>query len=245
MLRKSTIIYEYQEILMNRLEKFKISFHNQSQTDCINTALVIWDYAIRDILHWTPEIEATNFTFELASKLCLDKTYEYLGFNLNTNAARDAFDFRSILCMVYPNTIKFDIYIQTIETYKRVMKLDKWANDPTEYHFPKNFFLDNEGSKRASIALNYAISVYLTGYTVTELYELFGTKSWAYKWLREKNLLVNACKRLYNSPVEYFHLSIPSDMRDRFEYHNALYTNLYKEEIMKYRKQKKQEKDRL
>ena len=227
-----TIIYEYQEILLGHQTKFKVCF-SCTDDEKIRVGGIIWRYAVTHLLHWTPEEAVANMTHEIAAQLYLNKTYEYMGYK--EEAKSTDFDFKLVLQHAFPGRVKFDIYEQTIETYQKVMKLGKWKNDTNTYQFPKKFFLDEYGSKRASIALNYAISADMPSWTIEEMYDFFSNKTEATKWLREKKLVTNI-RRLYTSPLEYFHHSIPSEMRDRFLYHNSLY-NMHYEDYIKELKQ--------
>lgn len=238
MLPEKTIIFEYQEILLKHQSDFKVSF-KCTEIEKYKVAGIIWRYAITELLEWTADEAVINLTPDLVSQLCLDKTYLYIGFK--EEAKNMDFDYKQVLQYAFPKKIKFNVYQQTIETYQKVMHLGQWQNDTNIYQYPKKFFLDSHGTKRAAIALNYAITCFLPDLTVPQLYDFFSNRTLASKWLREKKLIINV-QKLYLSPLDYFHFSIPSDMRDQFEYNNAVYRNQY-EKLLKERKLKqKQEK---
>ena len=155
--RESTIIYEYEEILLGKKKNFAWAF-DCSITEKRKVIGIIWRYAVTHLLHWTPQEAAELMTQEIAKTLKLDKTYIHLDYKYDP---KENFDFRYVLKYAFPGEVHFGLKEQTISEYEHVMKIGKWAKSKEPYKFHKNFFLDKDGIDRAAIVLMYAISAQL------------------------------------------------------------------------------------
>ncbi len=226
MLDEDVVLYEYEEILMGLKKNFTCTF---KQGDAINKqeAGIIWQYAITNLLKWTPQEALVNLNDDVIKKLRLDKTYSYIGYFPKKNFYNG---WAYILQFAFPDQIVYSFRDETIDEYQKMAKLGRWANDQNEYRYAKSFFLGADGIARAKIILNYAISLYLSDKTIKELYEFFGNIKKSKKWITGKAL--GPCiKMIYNTPLEYFHNSLPDEKKNVFYYQAEVLNQKYLDEL--------------
>lgn len=235
-LSKETIIYEYEEILMGRKSTFSLSFSGTTDENT-KSLIIIWQYAISNLLHWSVEDAIAFMNADIAKKLCLNKTFLYFK-NINPRKI----DFPSLLKQIYPNKARYSLVEETIDEYEHVLKRGKWKDDNEVYKFPKKFFLDQNGVERSAILLNYAISYHLGTATTQELYDLFSNKKEANAWLIEQKL-DKVSKLLYDSHLDYLHFSISEKMKSDFLYYSSKYSEMFQIEQKHSRKRGKSKKE--
>lgn len=211
MLRREEIIYEYEQILLEKKKKYISSFIGSDQQKK-EAAGIILNYAIVHIMRWDSETAKANITSEGLKSLCLDTVLKTM--NIPTTKL-DQFSIRKILQLAFPNDKRYTLTRQTIDIYTQVLNID---GDSSIKEFPKGFFTDADGLKRAGICLMYAISMSLYDKTLRELYDFFASPE-SSKWLKEMKLLTNS-KKLYDTPLEFFHYSLPLKQRNYIFYYN-------------------------
>ncbi len=201
-------IYEYEQILIGNSMRFKSSFRGTKEEN-LKEAGAIWRYAITELLGWTPKQAEKYLDESVVKMLCLDKTYN--GIDIDPKKMYlGGYEF--ILKYAFPDEIKFNFEAQTIDEYEKVNCIGKYkaySKEDKDLRYPKKFFTDDNGTRRAAILLNNAINKYLRHMTKEELYDFFGNKSKANKWLREINLAIPVTI-MYGTPFEYFHNSLDS-----------------------------------
>ena len=212
---KSMILFEYEDVLMGKRKNFEVAFTNSVEENR-KTAGIIWRYAIEKLLHWTPEQALIYLDQKIVNALKLNLTYCRIKYEYST---KKFFDFRFILQYAFPEVIKYDLEENARSEYERVAKLGKWENDTEQYKFHKNYFSGPEGLKRASVVLNYAISIDLADLNTYELYKFFANKRKATLWLSKREIEVNV-KSLYKTPLEYLHYSLPPGEADNIYFIN-------------------------
>ncbi len=210
-------IYEYEELLTDQKQSFKHSFKNDDSGNKKEVG-VIWKYAIEKILNWTPKEALTYLTPQIAEQFCLDKTLIGIGVNDKKNFISN---YAFILQYAYPDIIKYDFYDETIEVYLKSAHLGPYKNDTDDIRLPKKFFSDDYGFDRADILLNYVVNLWLSGMSISELYEFFAQTNKAKSFLKSKKLGL-VLRVLYDTPLEYFHNSISGDKKDDLIYYNIV-----------------------
>lgn len=219
---KNIILYEYEDLLMGKRATFDIAF-TESVEGNRKAAGIIWRYAIENLLGWTPEQALIYLNQDLVKTLKLDKTYKKIGYEYST---KKFFDFRYILQYAFPESIRYDLEEDARSEYERVSKMGQWEDDEEPYKFHKNYFAGPEGAVRASVVLNYAISIDLSHLGTYGLYRFFGNKKNATEWLKKREIEVNV-KSLYKTPLEYFHHSLPEDETNNIYYINEWLRDKY------------------
>ena len=214
-------IYEYEEVLTGSKKDFNCSFRGDSKE---NEAAVgnIWRYAILNILHWTPQMAVMYLNDDIIDKLQLNKTFIAIGYERGSIYKND---YRFILQFAFPE-IKYDFKEQTIAEYEKIAKIGRFLNNEEKKKYSKKFFIGTDGIKRAQILMRYVISLYLSSYTIPELYRFFSAKK-AVRWLQNRRL-GTPLKLIYTTPLEYFHDSLKIDQRDDVTYYQCRISNLVK-----------------
>lgn len=212
MLQESTILYDYENLLLGRNTCFNVCFKNGKQ-EAYREIRVIWRYAICSILGWDAIEAEKNLSLDVIKMLYLDKTY--CGLYGEKKASTYIGDYKNILQYVFPNEIKYNEELEAIKIYQKVSKLDEWKYDENNYRFPKKFFRDSDGAKRSEYLLRYAVNRYLGHLSLSEKYRFFSTFNDAKKWINSKNLKL-PYDLIYTSPLDYFHTSLAPHKRDHY-----------------------------
>lgn len=224
MISENLNIFEYEEVLMGKRQKFECSFVGTEREKYIEIGN-IWRYAITHLLKWTPEEALVYLTDDIVKELHLDKTLKAIGYE--KNGRKCIVDYSFILQHAFPDKIKFDIRKEAIAEYEKIAKIGKWANDNEPFKYPKKFFLDCDGIIRANCLLLYVTSLYLSDMTISEQYEFFSDTSKAKRWLKKK-CLDSPIKLIYKNPLEYFHDSLPYNQKDEYIYYKEIANQAYK-----------------
>jgi len=229
MIAECTNIYEYERVLMNQ-GNFRVSFKNgENSKGNMIEAGNIWRYAITNLLKWTPEEALLYLNYDIVRSLKLHFTFEALGIDPKTTYIAD---YRYILQHAFPGEIHYDINVEAVEEYEKMINIAKWRNNNINFKYPKGFFDGIEGTQRANIIMNYAVKTFLSFMPLDEQYAFFADSANARRWLEEKKLDL-ALKYTYHTPMEYFHESLPLGERDNLFY--------YTEIINKYVRRKKRQ----
>ena len=219
-------IFEYEQLLMGKKTNFRKT-NLLSSKDREKKVGNIWNYAITELLNWTPKEASKFLTEEIVVKLKLDKTYPIIGY-VPTQTYKG--DFRKFLQYAFPDQIKFDFVEETLEEFKHVAKIEKWSNDKGFYRYPKNFFRGNEGLQRARICLQYVLSLYMSDYTIEEQYEFFSDDKKANIWLKKYSLLSPAKMIFQSDYLFYYHYSLRNEQKDELIYNALVVTKRFKKE---------------
>lgn len=200
-------ITEYEGTLVGKRKSVSTFYFSYGETGNMKLALQIMQYAFETYLKWTPQELRDYLTLDVLERLKLKSLLRYIVFPPELNAKEDLF---YIAWLLYPETIHFSPKDLTLRVYSKLLegKLQK---------YPKDFFTGSDGVTRSQICLRYMIEHYLNFTTVKDLYTFF-SKEECNKTLRRYKLLV-ICRDLYDTPVDYIHLSLAKEQRDEFWYH--------------------------
>jgi len=221
----STVIFEYENILMGKQRNFNCSFSGSAEKRRQAVA-EIWQYAVLHILHWTPEMALKNMTVSLMNSLYLDRTLTQID---SPFVRKKPINFRYIFSIAFPKQIRFDIFNETIDAYNRVLHVEKYSHmeEQQPYHFPKYFFTDENGAKRASICLNYAVNRFLGDMPVSERYVFFSDSTNANAFLKQA-MIDSVGRHMYDAPLDFYHFSLPEDERDYLLYYSLKLWNIFR-----------------
>ena len=223
-------IYEYENLLLGRSERINKYFDDVPLKERRKIVGNIWNYAITHLLKLTPQEALIYLNEDIVKTMKLDKLLVYL--DINPNKFYIGKDYKVILQYAFPKEIVYDFKEETIADYERIVKQGEWINDLTDFRFPKNFFIGEDGIKRAAIILNYINDKYLSDLNLREKYEFFANTKEATKWLTEKGLS-SVFLQVYKTPLEYFHNSLPYNMQSYFYYYANLINYKYTCDIKK------------
>jgi hypothetical protein len=99
----------------------------------------------------------------------------------------------------------------TVKIYKEVFSGKRGR-------FPKNFFDDIEGLKRAMICFRYMVNEFIRPESIEKLYEKFSNTNKAMKMLSQYRL-DTACSALFYSPYEFLNDVLIADDVDSLFYY--------------------------
>ena len=79
--------------------------------------------------------------------------------------------------------------------------------------------------------MQYVVSMYLSDMTLMEQYDFFADTQKALKWLTKRKLDVPVKLMYNNSPLEYFHYSLPYEDRNTMYYWTKVAKVQYQQSI--------------
>lgn len=173
-------------------------------------ALVLFRFAIENILNWKPADIVSSLDINTIKNLHLLVPYKYLMFPDELNKQKDCF---YVAHLLYPNEIPYSTRDSVIISYQKVLSQENGK-------FTKNFFSGSEGDLRACICLQYLLKEYLSFPSVEEIYYFFSTAK-ALSTLKHYRLSV-VCSEYYESPLEFVHSALPETQK------NELYFQYYR-----------------
>jgi hypothetical protein len=194
---------------------------------CYNTynnhklALVLFRYAIETVLNWSPMEVVNCLDIETIGRLNLLVPFKYLIFPEELNKRRDCF---YVAHLLYPKVIPYNMREYVIISYKRVLSQETGK-------FSKSFFAGSEGELRACLCLQYLLKEYLTFSSIEEIYYYFSTSK-AIASLRQYRL-AGVCSELFESPLEFLHMSLPNKQKNELYYQFYHFEALLKEKKLK------------
>ena len=196
------------------------------------TALNIWRYAIKNLLHWQPQDAAECIDKEIVKNLKLDVTLKYIPAppDLDINE-----DFDYIVHLAFPKDVPYDPTEQAIKMYKRILAGAKAK-------FPKKYFKGPYCYYKAGVLLQYAISNYIPFNDIAELYQMFADTTKTNAKLKELKLY-EVSKDLYNTPLDFFHSSLPDSQKDMFLYKYYKFMQSFKAATTYKKREKNHEKE--
>lgn len=205
------LLYEYTNILMGQTSAFSAAYFMRGSITNPLMAIEVFRYAIEIFLHWTPEEAVTMLNNDILKEMHLDKIKNYLpipyGFEYHG-------DYRWLVHLIYPSKIPYNEKDAVIDVYKAV--LNGKANGGLR-KFPKGYFDGKSGRERAFICLRYFIGLKGNFKNIEEAYAFFaspeGTK------MINNNGLKLVLRDVFQSPVQFFHKSLPEEYRNDFLYH--------------------------
>ena len=195
----SEVIHEYQQFLIDshnttevlKISNYLMSGHNRPTIEKYST--IILRYVVEDILHWTPQEMYYKLNAEIIKKFELRQILSYI----TTPPEAGDTDYFVYAHILYPDKIELDSEKLTIITYEKMLegKLQK---------YPRNFFEDDKGRRRAIICLHYCLMNNENFSSIEEMYSLFSNTSQAQIFLR-KYKLTPAYMNGWNSYLQYLH----------------------------------------
>ena len=188
----SSVIYEYEQILLGKNKAFVNSFDNDLPNEKVLVHL--WRYVIEELLHWDSQQAVSYMTMDTVYQMHLQNTIKKIQTPPGISSEKLPL---YVLSLCYPNQIKYTIQKQVVDEYERVL------SSPTA-KFAKNYFDDAQALQKAVFCMNYAISQFLADLSINELYALFADTKKSSKWLEQVKLL-ELQQALFDSPLELLH----------------------------------------
>lgn len=202
-----SVCIEYDEIMLHHRKSFSAShFGDTTDEDVDSNAKTVIRYALDTYLRWPRSILLKRLTMDILEKLKLKPLLRYLRYPPEYNKDNDLF---YLVSYVYDKHLP-GLRLRTLHLYEKILQ-------GQALKFPKNYFSGTDGFRRAQICLRYVINQKYPYIPAEKLYEMSGTRKWD-TFLRNTKLQ-HIWKPLFHSPVEYLHLSLPSEYRNDFLFH--------------------------
>lgn len=190
------------------LGKNPLTMPGTSKQEKFNNAKEVIRYAFSELLGWSPEDSVYHVSKNLLDRLHLTEYIENYFIYPDDLVRNMDYDYILAICFSLPVDYRFQLL-----KHKRLVKLG------IEPKFKKELFNGNLGRARAAYLLMDVISTSVAlpqdgMETETEkLYARFADTAGITKILRREGLY-HVCTRLYNSPLEFLHYSLPPEKQD-------------------------------
>ena len=213
-------LLEYESLL----HKHKVSIDTydrlkdkRSAVDLQNSVVELIRFVFEDILKWTPYQIENHISYGLLDKLSLAIIFDnYIiypneidkGARQRNRTSPHLCDMSYLLHLLYPSIFSYRYVDAVIRTYKRIEKM-KAKNIISKWVYPAKMFTDDKGSERAILCFRYVLKhSEIKTLPINKMYELFADTLKAERFLAKKGIS-EPCKILFDSPLDYFHASLP------------------------------------
>lgn len=209
-MQKQIAIERYEQLILKK-DTITLNGNAQEKTDA---AKMILRYAISELLGWSPEVARDHLTWEIMKAMKLDRILRYIPYPPDVEKEKDP---EYAVYLAFPE-FGFDIRRQIMREYKRIL------NGELE-EFPKKIFDGPRGREKASILLNELIPTNLAVDSVEGLYARFADTPKANRMLNQWRI-ASISRKLYCTPLDYLHYSLPEEEKDEFLYTYYQYRNV-------------------
>lgn len=213
-IKPETILIDSWERLIRENSKEKITTryfpYPKKSIENHKLAVALFKYVF-SILKWTPHDVMNFLSKEVIEKLKLDCVYNQLLFPNEVNSRSNP-GYVAKLC--YPDSLpELDIENIWLMSYQKVL---------SGGNFKKDFFIDENRYKKARLFLNWYLTTHVKDEfkDIESTYAFFGSDKG--KSYLKAIKLYGVCEQLYESPLEYFHMSLPND-HDEYSQDEDLY----------------------
>lgn len=223
-MQRETIIERYER---SRLHGTRMTLSGSSK-EKESDALTLIRYIVDEILGWEPQEAVEHMTREVAVATGIDQLMEnYIVCPVDINKEED---FGYAVHKAFQAETRFNVEEKLMAVYKDL-------EQGRRSKFPKKFFDGEYGRYRASYLLLYIIgaNIPLQKNDVKGLYDLFANTAEINKLLHEWKIYT-VCRKLYSSPLEYLHESLPEDVMSDFYFNYHSFMHTFNEYEKKYRK---------
>lgn len=221
----SIILFEHTEIMTGMRQAFSMNFF-ESGNSAEDERIVIefLRLAVKIFLR-CPSLEAahTTVTYDLLKRLKLASVLKHIRvpkYVLQSNRNRYRLD----------------------RVFSKTFNSERWVADQlcdgilrgVVSKYPKNYMSDYAGYERAKYCLSYHVQRMMPFYGILDLYQFSSTPE--FNTFLKARFLQNVRMKLFDSPVEYLHESLPEGRRNESYFHvyDTLYRVLNKYYVKKY-----------
>lgn len=196
---------EYDDIVIGKRNAFSDRFFNKDKKRNMANALFVMRYALVRYLGWNADAIAENLNKDLMVRMHLQPLMKYVEYPLEYDKDKDYYYLVSLMFREKALGLKE----KTIHTYESILngRLSK---------YPKDYFVGSDGVVRAAICLQYLVTQEIVWTDVNDLYCIFASDR-GYDLLKKYKLL-NACREIFETPVDFIHFAMPKGQKDPFFY---------------------------
>ena len=213
------IISEYEQVLIGNISKIPPRLFQNEPAANEQLALSVFQYAIENLLCWTPTEAYQLFSPAVVETMRLKQLLNYIKFP--SELTKD--NTEHIVYLIYPKEVPYDFAKYVIQTYNKVLN--------GEIRYPREYMYGNKGLVRSGICLQYAIKNSKVFHSVEEMYRFFCSPE-GFAFLREKKLY-QLYKSFYDNPLQYLHYSLPDSLKNELYFNYYTFLDNYKKEFGK------------
>ena len=186
------ILYQYDEILLgNRTNCSTLVSARESGNKYTDAILC---YCFEKYLGWTPQDVVNGLTKEIVSQF---KLGPFIDKRIRRPSEFDEWEYQYVGWYLYPQT-------GGISNDERVIKVYMEVVDGRRKRFPKSFFDESEGERRAFVCFRAMSNEFIQPTSIENLYELFGDEQNGRRLLSKYKLIVPV-RSIFGTPLEYLH----------------------------------------
>ena len=196
---------EYDDIVIGKRGNYSDRFFGKDKKANMKNALAVIKYALVHYLGWNADAVSENLTYEVMDQMHLLPLMRYIEYPTEYDKTKDFFFLASLLFKDKALGFKD----KTIHTYECIL-------NGSLAKYPKDYFVGSDGIVRASICLQYLITQEIMWTDINDLYYIFASDT-GYDLLKQYRLW-NACREVFDTPVDYIHFTLPKEQRDPLFY---------------------------
>lgn len=199
------LLVEYDDIIIGKRTGFSDTFFNKESSVSSKNALKVIRYAFKRYLRWSKDAIGERMTPELMERLHLQELMRFIDYPVEYDREKDYFYLANLIFSPQKITLRD----KTIHIYERIL-------DGDQAKYPKDYFSGSDGYVRAGICFQYMIDHFVSFSTFNELYSIFSSEE-GYVLLKKYKLL-NACKEIFETPVDFLNFALPDSQKNKFYY---------------------------
>lgn len=205
-------IYTIEQYLLGRISVFPKTFISKDDKKSEAISIELVRFVIERYLGWTPEVAYNKLTPDIIRTMKLTLLCQNIYAPSKNYLDKD---FYIIIQKLYPDVTANSFVEGTIAVYKKIL------NGEIE-RVPKGFFEGIKGETKAILCLRYAMNqkMLIRSNDILERYLFFTTKE-GLQFIRDAKLWL-PLKTIFESPLEYYHLSASPEEKSEFAYMVAL-----------------------
>ena len=192
------ILYQYDEILLgNRANCSTLVSAKESGNKYTDAIL---NYCFDKFLRWTPQDVVNGLTKEIVTQF---KLAPFIEKRITRPPEFDEWEFQFVGWHLYPETC-------TLSNDERVIKVYMEVVDGKRKRFPKAFFDETAGERRAFICFRVMSNEFIQPTSIKQLYDLFGNEQKGRQILSKHKLIVPV-RSIFGTPLHYLHATLEDE----------------------------------
>ena len=195
------ILYQYDEILLGNRSNCSTIISAKESGNKYTDAIL--RYCFDSFLRWKPQDIVNGLTKEIVTQF---KLAPFIEKRISRPPEFDDWEYQYVGWYLYPDTC-------TLSNDERVIKVYMEVVDGRRKRFPKGFFDELAGERRAFVCFRVMSNEYVRPTSIKQLYEIFGNEQKGRQLLNKHKLIVPV-KSIFGTPLEYLHKTLENEWMD-------------------------------
>lgn len=212
----SDVIYEYENILLGKKRGFGSTYFDLPDEQNEQLALAVFHHAIKHYLRWTQRQVEECLDWNVITRMKLNSLMKHIKFPVESDKEKEL---NILIDKLYPKRHKSALKGPTLSVYRKILAGERAK-------FPKGYFDGTEGMYRSIICFQYMITRMKPFENVEDMYKFFATSKGSATLKKYKLSIVS--NSLYETPIDYLHVSLPSEYRNDFLYYIHKFNLMHK-----------------